>query len=986
MQEAEKSILREQIIFHEYKNGYITGSNANDEKITVALPNDNTYSKLPPLLSDGCKLNILSATIDKKAVLHPRDIILEPDYLIDISSLARCVQPYGAPAMGYIINMFEKSSDSAARLLGEAANMFLDDCINERMEQPATYGESMKRFFREYPLQLSACNDINNDFFNQSRKQFDNIQIKVGDSGILKIDEKSRRNDKAYLEPSFFCEPLGLQGRIDLLQSDCSHLIELKSGKADEFNGGAKTEHRVQMSLYKEMLCYSLQMPRETIRPYLFYSRYPRFYREESSKSEISCVLMLRNEIVALLMKMGSDGLRNTLLRLTADDLNESGRGGVLWNNYLRPRIEEILAPMRNADSLLQDYFFGNIAFVAREMCLAKMGNGNYEQSRSFADTWNAPLETKMENGNILIDLKIKDFDNEEGINEITLEIPQYSEEFFPNFRAGDTVFIYRRDSDTHNATNRQVTRGTLVSISHTEVVIRLRHKQRNHNLYPRTSIYAMEHDHLDSTFRSTFRDLFALLTAPSERIDLLLARRRPRIDKTRTLSGRYTNEYIDDIVLKAKQAEELFMLVGPPGTGKTSQALKSMVQEFHDCDGCNIMLASYTNRAVDEICEALESMPQKPTYIRIGSEQNCAEQHRPHLLKNMIAHCNRREQIKSTMQECRIIVGTVASLTGRKELFSLKKFDVAIIDEATQILEPQLAGLLAATTPQGESAIKKFILIGDPKQLPAVVAQSPATTKVKSKALNSIGIKDYGTSLFERLYNWYSAHTVEGVTATLHRQGRMHPAINNFANKYFYGGILEAIPLPHQQEELQYPLYKKDDHRQRLIATTRAAFTDTAEESEKKNSKINRREAEEIALFVQAYYNVRKANGHDCTPSREIGIIVPFRSQIAMVTKEIAKLGIPASNAIVIDTVERFQGSQREVILFGTTINNSSQIEILSAPVATAEGFAVDRKLNVAITRARRQMFIFGNKKVLSLSPIYKALIEDIENSYTGS
>lgn len=973
----QAAILKEHITYTGKQGEYIVGQNKEGATVTVALPGD-IYKELTRLLKEGCKLNILSSTTDENGILHPRDIILEPDYLIDISSLARCVQPYGAPAIGYIINLFEKSADSAARLLGEAANMFLDDCVNERSNKPATYGESMKRFFREYPLQLSSCNEINNNFFALARQQFNNIQIKVGASGTLDI-ENSERNDKAHLEPSFFCEPLGLQGRIDLLQSDCSHLIELKSGKADEFKGGAKDEHRIQMSLYKEMLCYSLQIPRETIRPYLFYSRYPRFYREESSPAEISRVLMLRNKIVSLLIEMKKDGLRDTLLNITADHLNERGDNGRLWNSYLRPRIEEILAPIQNADELLKDYFFGNVAFVAREMHLAKVGNGDYERGRSFADIWNAPTEVKIENGNILTDLEIKGFDDEEGINEITLEIPQYREDFFPNFRAGDTVFIYRRNNERHNAVNRQVTRGTLTSITPTEVVIRLRHKQRNHKLYPRDSRYAMEHDHLDSTFRAAFRDLFSLLTAPTERIDLLLARRVPRIDKSRTLTGKYTNEYIDNIVLQAKQAEELFMLVGPPGTGKTSQALKSMVQEFHDYDNHNILLASYTNRAVDEICEALDSLPQKPAYIRIGSEQSCAERHRSHLLKNVIAHCNNREQIKATMQQCRIVVGTVASLTGRKELFALKRFDVAIIDEATQILESQLAGLLAATTPQGETAIKRFILIGDPKQLPAVVAQSPATTKVCSKLLNNIGITDYGTSLFERLYNHYHNNPIEGITATLYRQGRMHPAINEYANRFFYGGILEPIPLPHQQEEMQYQAYDKDDQRQSLIATRRAAFIDTKEEIESNNLKINRREAKEIALFTEAYYRVRTANGHSCNLAHEVGIIVPFRSQIAMVTKEIAKLDIPTSEGIVIDTVERFQGSQREIIFFGTTINNPSQIDILSAPVPDAKGTPIDRKLNVAITRARRQMYIFGNKEVLSCSPIYKELIEEI-------
>lgn len=70
-------------------------------------------------------------------------------------------------------------------------------------------------------------------------------------------------------------------------------------------------------------------------------------------------------------------------------------------------------------------------------------------------------------------------------------------------------------------------------------------------------------------------------------------------------------------------------------------------------------------------------------------------------------------------IRNCRIIVGTVAAISGKPELFRLKHFDVAIIDEATQILEPQLLGILCARGEDGKDAIDKFVLIGDHKQLP---------------------------------------------------------------------------------------------------------------------------------------------------------------------------------------------------------------------------------------------------------------------------
>ncbi len=972
---AIKGFLRKQITFTSYDGAYLQGVDEDGISVKVILPELQCYKELPTLLYNGCKLNLLSGTIDEDEILYPKDIIFEPDYLIDISSLARCIQPYGAPAMGYILNMFEKSEESAARLLGEAANMFLDDCANESNNEPATLQRSTAKFFREYPLQLSACSDIDKKFFEQLAIQFANIQMKVGNVGIE--SDGGYRRDNIQLEPSFFCEALGLQGRIDLLQSDFHNLIELKSGKYDEFRGCAKEEHKLQMSLYKEMLCYNLTIPRNNIRAHLFYSRYPRFYNEESGITVISNSLMLRNKIVALLYRMAQDGLRTTIESISPDDLNESYDTSRLWTNYLRPRFEKILTPIKKASPLLRDYFFENIIFVAREMLYAKTGEIKRDNGRCFADVWRSSVESKQSNGNILTDLQIIRFEENEGICDIILSIPEYTDDFYPNFRAGDTIFMYRRDSKNDTAINRQVTRGTLTEITPTQLTLHLRHKQRNRIIFPTESRYAIEHDHMDSTFRATFRDLYSLLTTPTDRISLLLSQRTPQFDYEQTLCGNYGNEYINNIILKAKQAKELFMLVGPPGTGKTSQALRGMVCEFFN-DGEEILLASYTNRSVDEICQTLEQLPQHPAYIRIGSEQSCSPQYRHRLLKNVIAHCSKREEIHNVLRENHIIVGTLASLTSRKELFILKKFNTAIIDEASQILESQMAGLISATSPDGTVAIERFILIGDPKQLPAVVIQPTNISRTKSEILQEKGITNFGMSLFERLYMWYYRNPIKGVMATLNRQGRMHPEICSFANKFFYNNILQSVSLPHQTEELNFKKYNNKDCYQAIIATRRTAFIAT-KKNNNEQQKTNRDEAKSISRFVEAYYKLHIENDIPCNPSEEIGIIVPFRNQIAMVAREIANLKIPNSKDIVIDTVERFQGSQRELILFGTTISNPKELEMLSSLTSNVDGVVIDRKLNVAITRARKQMFIFGNYDALSASQLYKELINEL-------
>jgi superfamily I DNA and/or RNA helicase len=93
------------------------------------------------------------------------------------------------------------------------------------------------------------------------------------------------------------------------------------------------------------------------------------------------------------------------------------------------------------------------------------------------------------------------------------------------------------------------------------------------------------------------------------------------------------------------------------------------------------------------------------------------------------------------------------------------------------------------------------------------------------------------------------------------------------------------------------------------------------------------------------------------------------------MIRARLRELGIADADELTIDTVECYQGSQRDYILFTTTISQPYQLDILSSP-QLVEGVSIDRKLNVAITRARKQFFLVGNKQILTASPIYQALI----------
>ena len=510
----------------------------------------------------------------------------------------------------------------------------------------------------------------------------------------------------------------------------------------------------------------------------------------------------------------------------------------------------------------------------------------------------------------------------------------------------------------------------------------------------------------MDATFNQAYSGLFSLLTAPRERKELLLGIRPPATDPSVRLHRHYLNEEIDRIVLKAKQARDYFLLVGPPGTGKTSVALKSMVEEFlSDHPQKTLLLMAYTNRAVDEICHTLSAINPAPEYIRIGQELNCASDFRPRLMKHVIGDATSRKEIYEKLAPVRVFAGTISSLCSQTELFSLKVIDVAIIDEASQVLEPQLLPLLCATTAVNRGdynlnrlAIGKFILIGDHKQLPAVVSQPREMSRVTEDSLQAIGLTDCRNSLFERLHRLSSLQGTKNIVEMLHRQGRMHPSICEFVNRNYYNGGLDAVPLPHQQEPLAFDTRPDDDRWTAFVGGTRMAFisvqADKAEyytkiESKQEqtelaqglssvgdSSKSNKREAETVARLVHTLCQLYSRSGIPFSPCKQIGIIVPFRAQIAMIRKALAERHIPDTADITIDTVERYQGSQRDIIIFSTTVSRPYQLSILSEPVMT-DGREIDRKLNVALTRARKQFFMTGNETLLRNCTAYREFLD---------
>ena len=965
-------------------------------KVEYADETDRTFADLNGQLYEGAQLNLLSVKAIKAEgaypyVLKPEMLVLDPDFLIDITALCACIKPYGYSAYTHLLNKFAPPARSAAIQLGNAANQFLDDCVNERFIQNADgtteaelYLRSMQNSFRFSPLAWSTLPDIDRDFFNRCEMQFHHIRQTVRNSfSAAGIDI---RQTEVELEPSFLCEALGLQGRMDLLTRNADKLVELKSGKADEYPyHSPKEEHSLQMALYKEILYYNLDRRREQVQSYLFYSRYPGLYAVDVPRSHIRRAMALRNAILHIEHRLRRGESRTLIEELTEERLNVDGRADRLYSRYLRPRMMEILAPLHGMRGVEADYFHRFLTFTAREQFRAKVGDDRADSPGGFAETWCCDTQTKQQNGNILTGLKLHPVPDEEGaVVRLDLQLPEYGEDFLPNFRQGDMVMLYERNHERDNVTNKQFFRCTIEEIHPERMLLKLSYKQRNAEVFRPDSLYAVEPGYMDATFNQAYSGLFSLLTAPRERKELLLGIRPPATDPSVRLHRHYLNEEIDRIVLKAKQARDYFLLVGPPGTGKTSVALKSMVEEFlSDHPQKTLLLMAYTNRAVDEICHTLSAINPAPEYIRIGQELNCAPDFRPRLMKHVIGDATSRKEIYEKLAPVRVFASTISSLCSQTELFSLKVIDVAIIDEASQVLEPQLLPLLCATTPVNRGdynlnrlAIGKFILIGDHKQLPAVVSQPREMSRVTEDSLQAIGLTDCRNSLFERLHRLNSLQGTEGIVEMLHRQGRMHPSICEFVNRNYYNGGLDAVPLPHQQEPLAFGIRPDDDRWTAFVAGTRMAFISVQADEAEYYIKSNKREAETVAHLVHTLCQLHSRSGIPFSPCKQIGIIVPFRAQIAMIRKALAERHIPDTADITIDTVERYQGSQRDIIIFSTTVSRPYQLPILSEPVMT-DGRELDRKLNVALTRARKQFFMTGNETLLRKCTAYREFLD---------
>ncbi|MDD5368773.1 MAG: AAA domain-containing protein [Anaerolineaceae bacterium] len=427
--------------------------------------------------------------------------------------------------------------------------------------------------------------------------------------------------------------------------------------------------------------------------------------------------------------------------------------------------------------------------------------------------------------------------------------------------------------------------------------------------------------------------------------------------------------------------AEDLAILHGPPGTGKTTTLVELIRQIVRR--GQTVLACAPSNLAVDNLLERLLAAGENA--LRLGHPARVAPELREHTLDAMVenhpdvrlAHKLAREayglrerasrttrarpepgmrqtlrqEAKDLLAEARKIesqvserlLGTApivcATLTGLDpELLGPRRFDWCVMDEAGQGTEP------SAWIPI--LRCERLALAGDPFQLPPTVISREAASA------------GFGVSLLERLM----VELGPGISRRLMTQYRMHEDIMQFSSQEFYAGSLAADPTVGAAVLQHLPGIEANPFTAApldFIDTAGASYDESADPDGE--SRLNPLEAELVLRKVQELLDAGLA-------ATEIAVITPYAAQVRLLRSRSEKLRQPA---VEIDTVDGFQGREKEAVVV-SLVRSNSEGEI---------GFLEDvRRMNVALTRARRKLVVIGDSATVGNHPFYQRLIAYFE------
>lgn len=908
---------------------------------------------------------LVHVKIDDNGFFIPVHFVLEPDYLFDVTAIANCFESKGENPDAYLLKKFSPKSTSTYLLIGEIANFFLDALISN---PSLTFDYLFPLVFKKNPLSYALITDEDLLKIKDSSK---NIFVNLLKTITKDFPTQQILPKHCYLEPSFLSEIYGIQGRLDLLfeGADKTVIVELKSGKTYQTNDyGINLPHFYQFLLY-DLIIRSPSAQKRVVGFVLYAGESLSLRFAPSNLLQQQKAMVMRNNLLFIELSLINLGFHEDLL-LGGESIFHRLFDQVLEaKGFYKADLNLFIATLNDASPIEKKYFYSYISFIAREQKLAKSGAGNYQNgSKGQASLWLESVKDKKENFDILNHLALHTYKD----NQITFLKTDKSANR-ANFRVGDTLLLYPSLDKEHFNSDFQLFKVYLLAIEKNEIIVSLVFPQHDDSFFRQFNFWNLEPDFFDS-FNNFNQSLFRFLTSDKIKRNLYLGLIPPGVSEgeVKDIPENYFCKMTDEqrsLLHAIIHSKDYFLLWGPPGTGKTSIMIRNLVAHYYYATDENIMLLAFTNRAVDEICEAVESIGGdiKESYLRIGQTQSSATKFRSNIFKNKCEKINSRKELLKLIGDARIFISTLTSLQKNMDFLKLKKFHRIMVDEASQLPDPAMAGILVH--------FPHYLLIGDHKQLPAVVLQSQDQSEVKDQDLLTIGFQNLRDSVFERMIKRVEKMNWHWALGKLSFQGRMHKEIMTFPGFHFYSDMLKVLPeYADKQKKLIQPLpnlsYVLTSDMARYIQSSRVCFFSTKVDLSDPSGKSNQFEAVQIGqivLFFQQYFKEQQRS----LTAFDIGIITPYRAQIACIREYLISIGLDIS-LFTIDTVERYQGSARSIIIYSPCLNYPRQLSTLVSK--NTDG--VDRKLNVAITRAREHFIMVGNADLLKKSPDYANLI----------
>ena len=870
-------------------------------------------------------------------------VAVEPDVLVEATTLASCFSPglEHPNAELALVRRFQQREPTWQAVAGNIANALFDCLVagNAAVDVDAFIEEELRR----HPMALLTLAEQDVDLARST------VRMHVG--GIRRAAERAQALGAVTQEVFLGSDRYGLQGRIDALvtgrEAGTLDVLELKNGAVPREVPGnvapVRSEHAAQVWCYELLVQSALgRWPRSADVVYLADEQHG--WRSAMAREpERVRLLETRNELVAQEHRIGFEGDTSLVDQLCSGRFGPVGR----FDSAL---VGDLTSALMAAAPVERAYLGAFAGFLERERWTADTGAGGDNGHGGFAALWRTDLAQKEDRLAVLSSLHIAGADPAIGL--VTLvQLP-----LRPNgtgLREGDGVLLYRQDGPDARPLAGPLLKGVITAIDHHRGQVTVSLYNRYATL-DSTALWALEADASGGLISTLYSSLLQLLQAPPARRALLMGEQEPRFGELPEVHpGKQLTQHQRELLQRALSAQDYFLMQGPPGSGKTSIMMVELVRHLMRETSEVVLLLAYTNRAVGEMCAALgeDRDPAVRGFVVFGRDTGeGTEVARASFSR--VAQEEGAEAALALVRGCRIVAATVAMCAQHPEILAeLRRRRVrvtAIVDEAAQLLEPQVVGILAQ--------VDRAILIGDERQLPAVVQQPPALTVVNDPLLLEAGFVDMRMSLFERLLRRCTQRGWDGAVGMLTDQGRMHEDIMAFPSSAFYEGRLHPL---YAWQSSHTPLFRSgaDGALERALAERRVLFLPSTGDTGPLH--VHEQEARRVARIVQLLARAWRPEHPDFDPGRDIGVITPFRAQAACIYRQLPE----ELQDLTVDTVERYQGGERDIIIVSFAVHTPAQ---MPAVMALSWNGAVDRKLNVMLTRARQQLILLGDPNVL--------------------